>query len=298
MIQVFDRARKKIFIEKVYGAFWVDVFYSKLSLPIFHWRPVQIFLSHIVGLWNSTPFSVFQIKKFVQEYNVDLRRFTYPKGGFKSFNQFFIRKYKEEFCEFPVEYKLLGSPCEARVSAYYIENLKSRLVVKGEALSLEELLLTDRIEEHFEGGTAVVFRLCPADYHRFHFPDYATIKKISKIKGNLFSVNPKALEMFPKIFLKNERCVTEMQTQTFGKIYYIEVGALCVGKIVQTFGRRNKVNRGEEKGYFEFGASTIILLLQAQIKVSSDLLENTKKGVESLVRLGEVIAKSPGGELA
>jgi phosphatidylserine decarboxylase len=134
-----------------------------------------------------------------------------------------------------------------------------------------------------------VARLCPVDYHRFHFPDDGRILDHYRIPGFYHSVNPLALKKKSDIFITNERHVTSLDTVNFGKLAYIEVGALCVGKIVQSF--TDKVfKRGEEKGYFLFGASTVVLVGQKGLwSPSQDVLENTEKGLETYIKLGDQV---------
>jgi phosphatidylserine decarboxylase len=293
MISIYDRKEKRMIQEKVYGSLWVDLFYSTRAPGILHQAWVQKLLSALVGLWQHSPFSRISVNGFVKKFGIKRGQFLEPKGGFSSFHDFFVRQYKKDFVQFPEEANLMGSPCEGRLSVFPISNLQSQLFVKGVTLSLQTFLQSNFLEENFEGGHALVFRLCPVDYHRFHFPDSGIARRISHIGGGLHSVNPVALKMFPKIFLENERVVTEIESESFGKIYYVEVGALCVGKIRQTFDKKRPIRRGDEKGYFTFGASTVVLLLERNIKVAADLIENTQKGFESLVRVGEVIAKNP-----
>jgi len=138
----------------------------------------------------------------------------------------------------------------------------------------------------------MIARLCPVDYHRFHFPDDCKILDSYRIHGKFHSVNPVALAANGKVFLENERQVTILESDNFGKLAFIEVGAMCVGKIVQTYAAgQAKFKRGAEKGYFLFGGSTVIILGEKDRWIpANDILENSEKGIEVLVPLGDVVA--------
>ena len=180
---------------------------------------------------------------------------------------------------------------EARYFGYESILSSTRIPVKGEFLSPRILMGENNSVEDFEGGPLLLARLCPVDYHRFHYPDDGRAVDHQCISGKLHSVNPKALHYKGEIFGTNERQVTILETKNFGKLAYIEVGALCVGLIVQTHPPLGPFKRGEEKGYFLFGASTVIVLGQKGAWLpSQDILEQTYLGRETLVRLGQEIA--------
>ncbi len=138
----------------------------------------------------------------------------------------------------------------------------------------------------------MVCRLAPIDYHRFHFPDDCEIVDSYQIRGSLHSVNPLALQNKRDIFMVNERHVTILETRNFGRLAMIEVGAVCVGKIVQSYlGKSQK--RGTEKGYFKFGGSTVILLGEkSRWLPKKEIIMNTSRGIESLADLGQAVASS------
>ena len=139
----------------------------------------------------------------------------------------------------------------------------------------------------------MIARLCPVDYHRFHFPDSGSMVERYTLSGKFHSVNPVALKAQPTIFLENERCVSILKTDNFGYLAYVEVGALCVGKIVQSTNEMVRFERGQEKGYFLFGGSTVIVLGEkGKWLPDSDILENTRKGHETFIKLGACIGKT------
>ena len=144
--------------------------------------------------------------------------------------------------------------------------------------------------DDFNGGKVAVVRLCPADYHRYHFPCAGTVVEQVRVKGQYHSVNPVALNSKEQIFCLNKRSYTLIDTEMFGRVAFMEVGAFGVAGIHQTFSG-TKVEKMQEKGYFDFGGSTVVLVFQKDIiEFDTDLLENSRKGIETLVKVGETIA--------
>jgi phosphatidylserine decarboxylase len=164
--------------------------------------------------------------------------------------------------------------------------------VKGEHLTAEALLGGDA--RGFAGGPLFIARLCPTDYHRYHYPDDGRTLESFPVRGALHSVNPAALAFRGDILSTNERHVSILETKHFGKLAYIEVGALMVGLIRQTHDEKQPFHRGDEKGTFLFGASTVVLLGEKGAWIpDADLLEQTSTHRrETLVRLGQGIAKT------
>jgi len=133
-------------------------------------------------------------------------------------------------------------------------------------------------------------RLCPTDYHRFHFIDSGICGESLKINGDYYSVNPIALSKVPEIFCRNERQWSIFDTENFGRVLYIEVGATCVGSIIQTYKPKMFVTKGDEKGYFKFGGSTIIIMFKKdKVKIDNEIIYQTQNGFETKVLMGEEI---------
>jgi phosphatidylserine decarboxylase len=240
------------------------------------------------GVYQSSSLSRRQIEPFIEKFKIPMQE--YQKETFKTFNDFFIRKFIPKERPFVQASHELPAFSEARYLAYEKITEKQKFPVKGSALSAVALMGSEEKAKPFIGGPLLLARLCPVDYHRFHFPDAGHTLEDYRIHGKLHSVNPMALKYKEDIFATNERHVSILQTENFGKIAFIEVGALCVGKIVQTF-KEKDFKRGDEKGYFLFGASTVIVLGEpGQWTPDADLLDQTSRGRETLVRLGERVA--------
>lgn len=290
----WNRATAKAAEERIYGEglmrwayetptgrFFAD---TLISRPAF---------SRLYGAYKSTRVSARFIPEFIRRFDIRMEEFEDP--GFRSFNDFFIRRFKpgaRPFCEKPEEFSAFA---EGRYLAFEQVAKEGRFPVKGAAMSPEGLLAGAEKARLFAGGPALVARLCPTDYHRFHYPDDGVTVEAYPIPGKLHSVNPLALKARADVFITNERRVSILRTKNFGYLAYVEVGAICVGKIEQTHPELEPFKRGGQKGYFLFGGSTVIVLGEpGRWKPDQDLLEQTRLGRETLVRLGERVAKKCG----
>lgn len=219
---------------------------------------------------------------------------VFEEREFVSFNDFFTRKFRPDARFFAKDQNTLPAFAEGRYLAFEKSDDIKTYPVKGVEISLSSLFNNEPLAKLFSGGPLFIARLCPTDYHRFHYPDEGMTQDHYRVSGPLHSVNPLALLVKPDILVTNERVVSILQTKNFGRLAYIEVGATCVGHIVQSHSLEKPFCRGDEKGYFLFGGSTVILLGEpGRWNPDGDLLEQTKAGRETLVLLGEKIAKQP-----
>ena len=247
--------------------------------------------SYIYGKLQDLSSSSKNIKSFVDELSINMEEAieTDPLK-YKTFNDFFIRELKPDARPINNNKNVFISPADGKVFAYENIDIHKVIQVKGMEYSLVELFSSENLASQYEGGTCIVVRLAPSDYHRFHFPDSGVPKLINKIKGKFYSVNPIALKRIQKLYCQNKRELTLFESDNFGKIIMVEVGATCVGTIIQTYEENKWVERGKEKGYFKFGGSTVILFLQKdQVKIDEDIVNNTDLGYETKVYMGEEI---------
>ena len=211
---------------------------------------------------------------------------------FNNFNDFFVRSLKEEARPITKDNNLLASPGDGRLFAYENISIDKLIQVKGIHYSLSELIGDNDLAKDYEGGTCLVLRLCPTDYHRFHFVDSGIPLENHFIQGNYYSVNPVALERIPKLYCQNKKEWSLFKSDNFGDILHIEVGATCVGTIIQSYTPNKRVNKGDEKGYFKFGGSTTILLFKKDsVKIDEDIINQSNLGYETMVLMGESIGK-------
>lgn len=283
----WDRHQQAEKVELVYGDSVLKWTYGtwlgqKLANQVLS-RPI---CSQAYGLYQSSRWSHHKIKPFIEQFKISMEE--YEEGPFRSFNDFFIRKFKPGARIFTQKESEFAAFSEARYFAFKENTPERHFPIKGASLSAADLLGDSKKATPFIGGPLLLARLCPTDYHRFHFPDSGKLLETYSIRGPLHSVNPLALQYNPKTLISNERQVSILETQNFGLLAYVEVGALCVGKIVQTYDPQKPFERGQEKGYFLFGGSTVIVLGQPGIwEPDPDITEQTNQNRETLIRLGE-----------
>lgn len=288
-IQIIDRKSKQIAEENVMGGSFINFAYDTmlgrfLSKPIF----LNSVLSRLLGLYFDSPFSKKNIRKTVDRLGIDESEFEKKLQDFSSFNDFFTRKLKDGCRPFSSDKKELSCPAEGRVKAYSELKPESTVKIKGFESAIKNLFfqkLTD-----FSNFNMIIIRLAPLDYHRFHFPCDGSILGSKKISGSYYSVNPLAQNKINKIFMKNKREFSLLKTD-FGKMLMCEIGAFGVGTIKQSF-QNKKFRKMDEKGFFKFGGSTVILMWEnLNLKISEDLLKNTEKKYETLTEVGETVAE-------
>ncbi|MBB6218790.1 phosphatidylserine decarboxylase [Anaerosolibacter carboniphilus] len=254
--------------------------------------------STIYGKMQDMPFSKRKIEGFISALGIEMEEAERERiEEYEHFNDFFYRKLKKEARLVCKDMDCLASPADGRVLAYDKIDIHQVVQVKGIFYRLNELFRDEEMALSYQGGTCIVIRLCPADYHRFHFPDSGIPNASKRIEGMYYSVNPVALKKVAEIYTQNKREITPFYSDHFGEIAILEVGATCVGSIIQTYIPQKRVYKGQEKGYFKFGGSTVILFLQpGRIQVDEDLLRNTEAGFETKVNMGESLGRVGSGK--
>ena len=288
-ITIWNRKKRIEENEPIYGIHFLKFTYKtsigKLLLSYFL---LTSLFSKLYGILQSSFLSSIKIKPFIKKYKINMGE--YEDKTYLSFNDFFTRKFKEGSRLFDMNKAIMPAFCEGRYLAY--ESLKEDtfLPIKENFLDLKTLLGKEEWFNCFKAGPIFIARLCPTDYHRFHYPDAGKILDQYSLHGKLHSVNPVALERQKYILSQNERQVSILDCENFSRLAYIEVGALCVGKIIQT-NKENYFHRAQEKGFFRFGASTVILVGERGAWIpDEDILERSKKKQECFISLGERIA--------
>ncbi len=239
------------------------------------------FVSNIYGSWQKSRFSKKKVDKFIKQYNIttdDCVESSYP-----NFNAFFTRQRKPE-ADKTAENEL-PAIADSKLLALPIDE-KSIFSIKGVPYTTGELLENEALAKQFCGGMCLIFRLAPNDFHRYAYPDGGKQDPAVKIKGVLHTVNPIAGAM--KVYRRNTRQYNILYTDHFGKMVQMEVGALLVGKICNHTDGTAKVGKMQEKGYFQYGGSTVILLCK-NVEIDRDILEHSAQGIETKVRLGDKI---------
>lgn len=298
-INFYNRLTNSLEKEKVYGDKFVEWLYLTQSGKALSHIVCKAPISRLYGALQNSALSKKKIAPFVKNFNINMEDYLPEDGGnneapYSSFNQFFIRKFKKGKRHFIENENEMAAFSEARYFGYSSIGDDVKIPVKGAYLKPRELISNPIWENTFHDGPLLLARLCPVDYHRFHYPDDGIILDEYRVTGLLHSVNPLALSAKQNILITNERHVTILETKNFGKLAYIEVGAICVGKIVQSqvLFKGQKFKRGDEKGYFLFGGSTVIVVGEkGRWLPSQDILDHTKKGIETYLQLGMTVAK-------
>lgn len=243
-------------------------------------------ISKMVGKFLDSYASKIFIKSFIKKNNIDMTQFENKR--YKSYNDFFYRKIAEGARVIDTVPEHFIAPCDSKLSVYPITE-DGTYKIKNTEYTMKSLTKSEKTSKYYEGGYIFVFRLTVDDYHRYCFADGGTVTKKHKIPGVLHTVNPIANDKYP-IYKENSREYCFLKSDNFNTLLIMEVGALLVGKIVN-HEVTNRVSRGDEKGRFEFGGSTVILCVKKDVlEVDKDIIKNSEEGFETIVKMGERIA--------
>lgn len=279
-MQIVDRKTKseKTMVYSKSVKFLYQNFFGRVILKLLNNR----IISKIVGLYMNSSLSCRRINKTIKDRNIDMN--LYENRDFISFNDFFTR-HKKEFT-FDKDRNHFISPADSKLLVIKL-NKNSSFDIKRSVYTLKDIVKEDLTKE-YQNGYALIFRLEVGDYHRYHFIDDGKLDEYKFIKGCLHTVQPIACEKY-KVFHRNAREYVLMHTKNFGDIIEVDVGAMMVGKISNNKSI-HKFKKGDEKGFFEFGGSTIILFVkEKKVTIDNDILLNSTLGKETLVSCGEKI---------
>lgn len=287
-VHIYDRRSKKIVEENAIKVGGLIFLYKTLTGKLLtNLLLKRRFVSSAYGKVMDSKRSLKQVPEFIKHYDIDVSEIKRPLDSFVSFNDFFIRELKPVARPVDSTPEHLISPADSRLLVWDLAEA-GQLPVKGYWYQLNDLVKDEQLSSEFADGWCYMYRLAPSDYHRFGYIDNGKQEKVRAIKGILHSVNRIALAETNSVMAKNYRELTVLHTENFGKVVHIEVGALFVGKIVQRHLEPYTFKRGEEKGWFEFGGSTVIQLFKKDaVKPDADILAQSAKGIEALVKIGE-----------
>ena len=243
-------------------------------------------VSKVGSLYANSKGSRKLIKSFVKKNKIDMSE--YEDRNFRTFNDFFTRKILPGKRPFSDDEDVLISVADSKL-LYYKIGSNTEILIKGKTYTTKELLRDAKLADEYKDGVCLVFRLDVDDYHRYSFVDNGKVIGGKKINGILHTVGPIAFKRH-KVFKQNQREYSILETENFDKVIQMEVGALLVGKIKNHDVKYFK--RGEEKGYFLFGGSTVVLLFKKNtVKIDLDIVSNSSKDIETKVKLGETIGR-------
>ncbi len=291
-ILLYNRITKSIEEETIFEKGVMDfLFGSKLGFLASELFLKRKFATDLYARRMHAPASRPRIRAFIENYGIDINEIERPVDSYGSFNEFFIRKLKPEARPIDRDPDHLISVADCRLSVHSISE-RGVLPVKAKSFTVAELVGNESLAKKYTGGLCLIFRLAPVDYHRFCFVDDCEQSPVQKIRGVYRSVHPFSLQRMKAVFTENQREYCLLKTVNFGELIHIDVGATAVGRIVQIAPNGGRFRRGEEKGYFEFGGSTCILLLPPNAAtIDEDIMTHASQGIETIVRYGERIGR-------
>ena len=314
-IRYLDRATRELKTEAIYGERWLRFAYENPAGRFFVWLLAR---RAIFSRWYGWRMSLgarpdsesagFQLLRmlcgggdssrhilpFITSYRVDVDEFAKSVFDYKTFNEFFYRALKPAARPIAPGERVAVLPADGRHLAFANVDAAPGFYVKGQTLSLAELLGDSGWTQKFAGGSILISRLCPVDYHRFHFPVAGTPGESRLINGWLYSVSPVALRRNVRYLVENKREITLIESPVFGTVAQIEVGATNVGSIRQSYVPGRVVQKGDEKGFFAFGGSCVITLFQrGRIRFDADLLASSAESIEVYAKMGDRLGEAP-----
>jgi len=287
-IEYYKRHTGTVETESVYGEGFLRRAYGnplgRLTVAL---AVKRLWFSRWYGWRMDRPASRKKIAPFIRDYGVDVAEFAEPVECYGCFNEFFYRRLKPEARPVAGGEHVAVFPADGRHLAIADVSRADQFYIKGQRFDLTAFLGDPDLAAEFEGGSMLISRLCPVDYHRFHFPVSGQASSTQILLGSLRSVSPIALRRHFSILWENRRCLTEVDSEVFGKVLVMEIGATCVGGMHQTF-KPGHVQKAEEKGYFSFGGSCVTTVFQKGVlRFDDDLLEQAAAGREVYARMGE-----------
>ena len=288
-IQFYNRYTREVETEVVYGEKWLRwILFNPFGQIALHAVAKRAWFSRWYGWRMSCAGSASRVKPFIERYNIAESEYVKAADEFTSFNDFFYRKLKPEARPVDAAEGSVVFPADGSHLGFAKASAVEGVFVKGQRFDLGKLLGDKKLADQFADGAAVFSRLCPVDYHRFHFPVAGVPGEARLINGLLQSVNPLALRDRLSILWENKRFITEIESEKFGKVLVLEIGATNVGSVNHTFVPTRPVAKGEEKGCFAFGGSATLTMFEpGRVRLDEDLLEQSAQQRELYAKVGD-----------
>ena len=250
-------------------------------------------ISRIYGWFNRLGWSRRRIKAFAQNVKINLDELTRSVDDYSSFNDFFTREIDLSLRPIVPDPNVCIAPVDGRVLAYPHVEPDQTFSIKRSSFNLRSFLKNDKLSDYFSGGAMVICRLSMADYHHFHFPDSGTPGSAIAIPGLYHAGGPYSQRRLLPFYRENYRMITLFDSDNFGRMALVEIGALTVGSIRQQYLPGTAVTKGAHKGFFELGGSTVVMLFKkGTIELDQDLIEHTRQGLETYVKLGDSVGRT------
>ncbi|MFA5075000.1 MAG: archaetidylserine decarboxylase [Candidatus Babeliales bacterium] len=282
----------KIVCEKIEAENFLKFIYKNFFGNLLRFFINKKFFSRVCAVYQNSAYSKRKIKNFINKHNIDMSQFQEPEGGYKSFNDFFIRKLKDNARNIDYNFNTIVSPADSKLFVIPDISKNTEFFVKNKKFNLAKFFEDKNLAQEYQNGILLIFRLAPYDYHRFHFPVDCVPSEAKNIHGLYDSVNPIVYRAGIQPLESNERILSFLKTDKFTDIIFVSVGAMLVGKIVLTYTPNLSYKKGTEMGYFEFGGSTIVLAFKKDtIKVKDKFLKNSAFLLETEVLMGQAITE-------
>ncbi|HVZ64639.1 MAG TPA: archaetidylserine decarboxylase [Lacunisphaera sp.] len=288
-IRYYHRQKQTVATETVYGGDWLRWTYGtalgRFTLGLLIKRAI---VSRYYGWRMNWRASANKVLPFIVDYDLDVDEFAKNPFSFKTFNEFFYRALKPGARPIAPGENVAVLPADGRHLAIPTIDAAAGFYAKGQRFDLAAFLRDEALAREFAGGAMLISRLCPVDYHRFHFPVAGKPGEARLVNGWLYSVSPIALRRNLGYLWENKRMLTTIESPRFGKVLMVEIGATMVGSIVQTYLPGRPVAKGEEKGLFKFGGSCVVTLFRrGAIRFEPDLVRSSSDGMEVYAKMGE-----------
>jgi phosphatidylserine decarboxylase len=294
-LSYYDRRTGVLKQDPIYARGFLDWLYNSatgrvLTQILFSRRWVSSFY----GWLNKQPWSRRKIQPFARRLAINLDELLRPAGSFASFNDFITREIDLSKRPIDNDPQVCVAPVDGRVLVYPVIETDEFFTIKRGRFNLRALLRDEDMTARYSGGSLFVSRLYLDDYHHFHFPDNGIARAAVAIPGKYFAVSPYSERIAVPFYGENHRMVTLFDTEYFGELAMIEVGAFTIGSIQQRYRPGAWVRKGDHKGFFELGGSVVVLLFRKDtICFDDDLCKNSLSKIETYVRLGESIGRAP-----
>jgi phosphatidylserine decarboxylase len=293
-IRFYDRYSRTMKTERIFGEGWLRFAYENPAGRFFVRQIARrVFFSRWYARKMNKSVSSLKIMPFIATYDIDVDEFTKSPFDYKTFNEFFFRALKPEARPIAPGENVAVFPADGRHLAFPDVEAAAGFYVKGSKFTFAELLGDEAVAQQFAGGAMLISRLCPVDYHRFHFPVDGVPGHSRLINGWLYSVSPLALRLRLRYLIENKREITVITSPAFGTVAMVEVGATNVGTIRQSYMPDRPVAKGAEKGLFAFGGSCVITIFQrGRIRFDADIVGQSAQQIETYAKMGDRLGEA------